>query len=145
MMNREERIRVVDEAKTWIMTPYHHQGRVKGAGVDCLTLLAEVYERAGIIEHAEPGNYEQQWMLHRDEEKYIAGLMQYCEEIERPGMGDIAVWQIGRTYSHGAIVVEWPALIIHAYLPERFVVYGDASKGDLSGRKVRFFSPRGIR
>ncbi len=135
------RNKVIEEAKTWLMTPYHHQGRVKGVGIDCLTLLAEVYERAGVIDHVEPGNYSQQWMLHRSEEKYIKGLMIYCDEIERPGRADIAVWKIGRTYSHGAIVVDWP-LIIHAYLPEGFVVYGDASRGELSTRPVRFFSPR---
>src|SRR5437660_5143962 len=40
---------VVAEAETWLRTPYHHMARVKGAGADCLTLLAEVYEKAGVI------------------------------------------------------------------------------------------------
>ncbi len=144
-MTLDERLAVIEEAKTWIGTPYHHQARVKGScgGVDCLTLLAEVYERAGIIDRADPGNYSEQWMLNRDEEKYIDGLLEYCIEVQMPDMADIAVWRIGRTYSHGAIVLSWPHLVIHAYLPERFVVYGDPSKGDLAERKVRFFSPRG--
>ncbi|WP_436904878.1 hypothetical protein [Acinetobacter johnsonii] len=34
----------VQEALTWLGTPYHHQGRVKDVGVDCGTLLCEVYE-----------------------------------------------------------------------------------------------------
>jgi hypothetical protein len=29
---------VVASARTWIDTPYHHQGRLKGVGVDCLGL-----------------------------------------------------------------------------------------------------------
>lgn len=27
---------IVAEARTWLGTPFHHQGRVKGAGVDCV-------------------------------------------------------------------------------------------------------------
>lgn len=36
-------LQAVAEAITWLGTPYHHQGRVKGVGVDCGTLLCEVY------------------------------------------------------------------------------------------------------
>ena len=48
--------------------------RVKGAGVDCLMLLAEVYERAGITAHVEPPFYVPDWHLHRDAERYLDGL-----------------------------------------------------------------------
>ena len=37
-----QRQRVVAEAETWLRTPYHHMGRIKGGGIDCPTLLAEV-------------------------------------------------------------------------------------------------------
>ena len=36
-------IEAVDEALTWLGTSYHHQGRVKGMGVDCGALVCEVY------------------------------------------------------------------------------------------------------
>jgi len=29
---------LIDEARTWLGTPYHHQPRVKGVGVDCAML-----------------------------------------------------------------------------------------------------------
>jgi cell wall-associated NlpC family hydrolase len=29
------RAAVVAEARSWLGTPFHHQGRVKAAGVDC--------------------------------------------------------------------------------------------------------------
>lgn len=32
----------IDEAETWIGTKFMHQGRVKGAGVDCYGLVIEV-------------------------------------------------------------------------------------------------------
>ena len=48
-MTDPRRAAVVAEAATWLRTPYHHMGRVKNAGTDCLMLLAEVYEAAGVI------------------------------------------------------------------------------------------------
>lgn len=32
---------IVNEARTWLGTPFHHQGRVKGAGVDCVGVPGE--------------------------------------------------------------------------------------------------------
>lgn len=32
------RLNVVQEARTWVGTPYHHQARLKGVGVDCIGL-----------------------------------------------------------------------------------------------------------
>ena len=56
-------------------------GRVKGSGADCLTLLAEVYEAAGIIPHVELEFYPPDWNLHRDAERYLAGVMQHAREF----------------------------------------------------------------
>lgn len=33
---------VVDEARRWLGTPFHHQGRVLGRGVDCAGVVAKV-------------------------------------------------------------------------------------------------------
>lgn len=91
-------------------------GRVKGAGADCLTLLAEVYHEAGLIPHIEIPFYPKDWHLHRDAERYLDGLMRYTREIEGPPLpGDVVLWRFGRCFSHGAIVVQWP-VIIHAYV-----------------------------
>lgn len=130
---------VVAEAASWIGTPFHHAGRVKGAGVDCLMLLAEIYERAGVTGHIEPPFYVPDWHLHRDAEHYMNGLLQYARPVETPAAGDIALFRFGRTFSHGAIVVAWPRLI-HAYW-NIGVVWGDATLYPLQGRPVRFFSP----
>jgi NlpC/P60 family putative phage cell wall peptidase len=137
----EQRARVLDQARGWLGTPYHHRGRVKGAGVDCLMLLAEVYEAAGIIEHVEPAPYPRDWMLHRTDELYLGGLEQYAHEVDAPGPGDVALFRFGLCYSHAAIVVDWPQ-VIHAFAKERGVVLGDATIGALAvrDRKVRFFS-----
>ena len=36
------------EARTWLGTPFHHQGRLKGVGVDCVGLLVGVAHHFGI-------------------------------------------------------------------------------------------------
>ena len=139
-MTDTRRLAVVAEAEGWIGTPFHHAARVKGAGTDCLMLLAEVYERAGIIAHLDPPFYVPDWHLHRDAERYLEGLLQYARPIDGPPLpGDVALFRFGRTFSHGAIITDWPRLI-HAYWSIG-VVWGDASLYPLKGRTVRLFSP----
>jgi cell wall-associated NlpC family hydrolase len=111
-----QRAAVVAEARTWLRTPYHHMGRVKGAGVDCLMLLAEVFERVGLVPHLEIEHYPPDWHLHREAERYLDGVLRHTVETAGPPLpGDVVLWRFGRCFSHGAIVVAWPA-IIHAYV-----------------------------
>jgi NlpC/P60 family putative phage cell wall peptidase len=141
------RAAVVTEAESWIGTPFHHAARIKGAGIDCLMLLAEIYERAGVAPHIDPPFYVPDWHLHRDAERYLEGLTRYASEIPGPPQrtgplpGDIALFRFGRTFSHGAIVTDWPR-VIHAYWSIG-VVHGDATRYPLAGRPVKFFSPFG--
>lgn len=132
---------VVAEAQSWIGTPFHHAGRIKGpaGGVDCLMLLAEVYERAGVTGPVAPPFYVPDWHLHRDAERYMEGLLPYARPVDCALPGDVALFRFGRTFSHGAIVTRWPRLV-HAYW-QRGVVLGDAALHPLAGRPVRFFSP----
>jgi NlpC/P60 family putative phage cell wall peptidase len=135
-----QRSQVIAEAKSWLGTPYHHMGRVRGGGTDCLMLLAEVFASAGIIPRVEVPFYSQDWHLHRDAERYLDGLVRYAREISGPPEpGDVAVFRFGRCFSHGAIVVSWPRLI-HAWW-NAGVVYADADQPPLTGRAARFFDP----
>jgi NlpC/P60 family putative phage cell wall peptidase len=142
MSNRADgpRAAVVAEAESWIGTPYHHAARVKGAGCDCLTLLAEVFERAGVIAPIEVPFYPPDWHLHRSAELYMNGVVAHAREIEHsPRTGDIALFRFGRCFAHGAIVTQWPRLI-HAWHSVG-VVADAADQPRLANRKVRFFSP----
>lgn len=141
------RERVVAVARSWLGTPYHPEGRVKGAGCDCLTLLAEVYAEAGVMPRISIPYYPADWHLHRSAERYLQGLQHYAHELEgAPQPGDIALWKFGRCYSHGAIVVQWPR-IIHACIG-RNCSEDDAEAaqwlcriGETGARRpVRFFS-----
>jgi len=134
------RLAVLEEAQLWLGTPYHHMGRVKGAGTDCLMMLAEVYEAAGIVPHIEVPFYSPDWHLHREAERYLEGMMRYAREIAGPPQpGDVALFKFGRCFAHGAIVIEWPRLI-HAW-HSAVVLYANATQPQLTGRPVRFFDP----
>lgn len=143
MTTETARAAIVAEALTWLRTPYHKHGRVKGAGVDCSMLLAEVYEATGTIPHIAP-TYAADWHLHHSRELYLEWLQQFGDEIPGPPLpGDVAVWRFGRTYSHGAIVIDWPQ-IIHAYR-NRPVELADAEADEqLRTRLVKFYRLRGV-
>lgn len=140
MTESEHRAALVMAAHNWLNTPYHHKARIKGAGVDCAQLLIGVYAEAGLIEPFDTGDYPPDWMLHREEERFLAWVNQYLVEVETPLPGDVAIWRFGRSFSHGAIVVDWP-LFIHAYRVAGCVCFGSAGQDiDLARRAVRYYS-----
>ena len=126
---------VIKEALTWMGTPYHHHGRVKGAGVDCATFLLEVFESVNLIPHIDPGTYAPDWHLHRSEEKYLGWLEMYGTEIEAPETGGVVVWKIGRCFSHGAIVID-SNTIIHSHMGQGVVLENINKFGN---RAVKYF------
>jgi len=112
----DERRAVVEAARKWIGTPYHHNAMVPHAGIDCATLLVASFKGAGLIGDIQLPLYSPQWHLHRDEDKYLDFIKRFCVEVERPPIiGDIVVWKFHRCFSHGAIVVDWPT-VIHAFI-----------------------------
>lgn len=133
-----ERQAVLDEAASWLRTPWRHASAVKGAGVDCGRLLIEVYANCGLIARYTPDYYPQDFALHSSEERFLANIERYAKQVLTPEKGDIAVWQYGRCFSHAAIIVDYP-LIIHAKMDEG-VLLDDATQGVLKNRPVKFYT-----
>ena len=140
----QQRQKIVAEAHRWIGTPYHDCADIRGVGVDCGMLLVHVFVDLGLVASFDPRPYPRDWMMHRDEEKYLGWVKENCREVETPQAGDIAVFRFGRCYSHGGIVTgAAPVALVHAYALARCVVEETlARNGDLSrpSRKPRFFS-----
>lgn len=134
------RASIVAEALTWLGTPYHHHGRIKGVGVDCAMLLAEVFERCGLVPHVDAGHYPHDWHLNRTEEIFL-GWLQRCgaKPVQTPAPGDVACLRFGRTYSHGAIVVADDGQMAHAYIGLG-VVLTRPTEAPLAGRDVLYFT-----
>jgi cell wall-associated NlpC family hydrolase len=140
-LNEAKRERVIGAAESWLETPFHDVAGVKGVGVDCAHLLARVFEDAGLMEHLSIKPYSPQFFMHRSEERFVAQVLEYAEEISDDEIqpADIVIYKIGRCFAHGAIICEWPTRIIHAYKAARRVIASHAEHGELIGRERRFF------
>jgi cell wall-associated NlpC family hydrolase len=136
-MSRE---RVCEVAGTWLGTPWHHAQQVRGVGVDCAHLLIGVYAEAGVIDPFVPEPYPIDCMLHSDHEIFLGWCQRLGREVHQPAPGDAVVWRVGRTFSHGGIVIDWPGRILHAFRPYGRVCETPADAGILAGREARFFS-----
>lgn len=145
MTEQEQREEIVTEARTWIGTKFHHRAAVKGAGVDCAYLLHEVFVKVGVSPNVEMRDYPPDWFMHRSEEWFVEDVIRHgLHEIPGPPLrGDVVLFQVGRAYGHGGIVVDWP-MVIEAW-PMRAAVAEISVLHDpyFNERPRRFFSAWG--
>lgn len=140
-----QRLRIDEVARSWIGTPYHDHGEVKGAGVDCAKLLLMVYVEAGLIDYVDVGHYSPQFFLHGDEERYLGWVQRFAREIPRDEAktGDVVLYKIGKVFAHGALIAApgWPH-IVHAHSSARRVRrgFGTAVHLGLPIRDVKWFT-----
>jgi NlpC/P60 family putative phage cell wall peptidase len=111
----EQRARVVAEARTWLLTPYRHGADLRGVGVDCGMFIVRIFVDLGLTPPFDPRPYAPDWMIHRNEEKYLDFFNSRCAPGSDPRPGDIALFRYGRSYSHAGVVTQTdPDAIIHA-------------------------------
>jgi cell wall-associated NlpC family hydrolase len=108
----------IAEALSWVGTPFQDCADVKGpnGAVDCAMLLVRAAVDTGRLPPFDPRPYSPRWHLHRSEEKFvdwIAGRLG-AREVATPRVGDVALWRFGRTFSHGAVLIN-SAEVVHAY------------------------------
>lgn len=142
MTEQEQRAAVVDEAMTWIRTPFIHNAKIKGVGADCETFLAAVYAAVGVFDATNSPYVPSQWYQSQSaRELYIARLSDYATEYDgdNPQPGDVIVVKSRWVYSHGAIVVEWPR-VVHAFPP--CVMESNATTNPVfRGHDLKFYNP----
>ena len=137
----DQRAALVAGARAWLRTPWHHNACVRGAGVDCAQLVKAVYVGAGVLPDFDVADYPIDFMLHQNDERLCDAIEGAGgRRVEAPQPGDVVVWQFGRSFSHAGIVVEWPAVVVHAFRPWGGVVETSADAAQLAGRAVRFYS-----
>lgn len=120
-MTQEE---MLAEAREWLGTPWKHQARVKGQGVDCVGFLIEWGRACGIIDVIEAANYSRR----PDGVTLRKKFAEYLYRIPRNELAptDIVLFHSGETPNHVGIIGDYPVVgevsIIHAYLPARKVI-----------------------
>lgn len=147
MDEAETRAKIVEEAKSWIGTPYVSNGMIKGrrGGTDCAMFPLAVYSAVGLVPSTfDPRPYPPQWHVHRNEEKYMDYVRQFAKEVlgppeRQPLPGDFVMFKIGHVFAHGAIVVDWP-LIVHA-VGNASVLPEDVSK-NTTGKRALWNVPK---
>lgn len=137
------RAAILTEARTWLGTPWHHQARLKGVGVDCAQLLIAVYAGVGLIEPFTPAHYPIDWALHRSEARFCDQLLAHCRKVDVGLPGDIAMYRYGRQAAHGGIVAE-SGTLLHAWRDEGQVTLTELHAPALVDRFAGFYRWKGF-
>lgn len=109
--------KIVAEARTWIGTPWHHQGCVKGVGVDCIGLVKNVFETVtGLCVDVET-NYHRMPPVGR-ESRILEGLSKYATEVDKSKLqpGDVLLFHFLSGLSNHVGIFSGDGQFIHAWL-----------------------------
>lgn len=108
MPSRDE---ILAEARAWLGTPFRHQGRCQGVGVDCIGLIVGVARRFGLSDHNRT-DYPRQPDGRSLEAALEAHLRRLGPGEMRPA--DVLLMRIRRLPQHVGILAE-RGTIIHAH------------------------------
>ena len=107
---------VVEAARGWLDTPYHHQASRRGVGCDCLGLVRGVWRELLGEEPELAPPYSQDWAEAHGTETLLEAAGRHFVPIEgvRPGALMLFRWKAGTPAKHAAIAIDGTRLI-HAY------------------------------
>lgn len=106
-------------ARSWIGTPYRHQGAAKGVGCDCLGLVRGIWRELYGHEPETPPPYAMDWAERGGKERlYRAACRYFGPPVAKAvlGPGDLLLfrWQEGAAAKHLGILSAADRFI-HAY------------------------------
>jgi cell wall-associated NlpC family hydrolase len=145
-----EKIATLDaEARSWAGTPFVGHAMVKGAGVDCVHLVAGIYITAGVLTEFDPGRYSLDEGSHLAVSKVLAwlrgqpqfvpvGKFPFAEADLQPG--DAVCFRMARTEHHVGLVLTGDD-IIHA-LPGRVVTVSNLRESFYRSHITAVFRPQ---
>lgn len=117
------RAELLAEARSWLGTPWQHQGRTKGVAVDCVGLVIEVARATGVMTVDEAANYRRRpdgITLERKLAEYLARV-----SLSKIQPADVVLIATASAPDHVAFVGDYPGgglTLLHAYMPMRKVV-----------------------
>lgn len=110
------RKKIVAEARSYLGTPFHHQGRVKGVGVDCAGLVGMVAVALGLLGVDDiPKDYAKQPNAHAMTKVLDEKMIRI--PIFEATIGDVYHFAFDREPQHVGIITDIG--IIHAYAQAR--------------------------
>lgn len=109
---------IVEEARSWIGTPYRHQASLKGVGCDCVGLVRGIWRALYGAEPEVLPAYAPDWAEASGREPFADALARHCEpgDYAASTAGDIVLfrWRLGLTAKHAAIMSSAERMI-HAH------------------------------
>ena len=114
----EQRSLVIENALSFLGTPFHENCCIKGVGTDCGRFLAAVYGASGIKvpDLKDISLFPHNWHLNKDDERYLSLMLQFSKITTMPQIADMVFFRIGRGWAHSGIILDYP-IIIHAAPP----------------------------
>ena len=111
-----KRAAVVDEARSWLGTPYQHQASLKGAGCDCLGLVRGVWRALYGAEPQPAPPYRLDWAELGAEETLLEAARRWLRPTNQARPGDVLLFRMadGAPVKHAAIASAEDRMI-HAY------------------------------
>ena len=116
-INEQNATAMIAAARSWLGTPFHHQGRAPHVGLDCLGLLVCAARAAGLAI-----NDRTDYPWRPDGKALLAGLEEHgAVRVNEMQAGDVLLFRFDNQPQHLAIVSD-AARMIHAYAPAGKVV-----------------------
>ncbi len=106
-----DKSKIVEIAKTWLGTPYHHQQHIRGIGTDCLGLIVGIYEEIyGSVPNV-PLNYSHNWMESTGKELMLDHANKYLTKIDKKDIvsGVVVLFRMQNhgLVKHAGVVTKW--------------------------------------
>lgn len=107
-----QRIKTLDlEARSWVGTPFAAHAMVKGAGADCVHLVAGIFLKLGVIKTFEPPKYMLDEGGHAENSKALAWFESHpqfdlLDDAAKLQPGDIIAMKIARVEHHIGLMLE---------------------------------------
>ncbi len=110
---------IITQARTWIGTKYHHQGRLKKSakgpgGCDCLGLVIGVIDELGMqdgdsnpLAAADEFNYS----MYPEQGRLVRSISQHLRSIplEKRRVGDLLLFRTFKDPQHVGLMTEYPS------------------------------------
>lgn len=119
---------IVTQARSWLGTPYHHQGRVKHVGADCIGLLVGVFGELNLFSKKLSNENTPLLLKDFDDTSYsfqpngdkLAKTIEqhlYLKDIKNLEAGDVVLMQWLKDPQHVAIISNYGDSLglIHIY------------------------------
>lgn len=113
----EFREHIVDLARGWIGTPYHHQAALKGVGCDCFGLVRGVWKELYGSEPEKPPNYSWDWAEARGVEEMVDAAARHMIALPlcEAGAGDVMIFRYKQQFvAKHSVILTGADRMIHA-------------------------------